>query len=955
MPIVNFQDAPKWIQDYAQELINKSRKLGEEKYSQYGIQTPDQNIQTRNEIQKLIAKKKGNVEYDIIPISITGKSEPINVSPPDLINIIKDKNFARQVYENASGNFHVTDEEIDDLRKRSHEKYNFFRENIEQWENKAAQRERRRERHERKEYNKNMELAEKNKNRINSISEEKELLKNNISQLENRRKYFIENISSNEKKLSASTGFNAVGRENEINWFTPDYISQINKDKISLKKIDDELKLKNEEQIKLETEKIGLEEQLSTYTPNKPFELSPAPSAQNLLSRLALDKEIHNLQRKRGQIAPMNEYHERAINMLEKSFNDENMQLAVDELKEAKKYDELKKVEPMVKASLEGPSDAYMQKYIDDYTTDIRKALQDESEEQFIEEIAPKINMSFAQMGAFNSGARAKALRDSLSKHRIKLHRELAALTAGARDKAMEHHELQKRREQSAANLIGETTRSQKLSHRQQAEALKNQAVIKQGLAQLNVAGLSQVAKAKQEQEQHEIDVERQEHQKQLLFPQEQLAREAAILSGLPVPAMQSLAVNLAPSPAPPNLYNIGAGILGSFAGSGIGQQQQQQVPPYKKGGSVRAYYANGGHIGSDDIGNEIRNIIREQSQNDRQRLEHTSHYNPIQSWLRNVGHQMLANPSEDPLLNVARGSAGAMQEADVTKERAANLFDKIQATKLQQYKVLAAYEDMKQRGDLLKENFLEKKRHHQQMFDLKMAKNKNPSEINSKGQELIPTEINFKAQEFIPISSKKEMSDLLKDKKASSSILKDLEEIKKLSNEYEKYNENLFISPRNPLIGSIASDIQSKFSYITQNKNMRKAAVAKSALDSKLEKFKINMETKMRKGVLPEGMRQFMEKKEVFPSSGEPLDVYNKKLEDLLKETKDLYESSDASLRYGIHITPYDIENIRSKKIFENGLSDVEGENVMPPSTMVTSEQNPHPWYEQFGGIAAG
>lgn len=943
MPLINFQDSPKWLQDYTEELIKRARTLGSEKYIPYGVKTQKQNQSIKNEINKLIEKKRGNIEYDIIPLSITGSSEPINISPPDLLRIIKDENFAKNIYEQASGGYNVSKDEINDLRRRAEEKYQYYGQEINKWETEKERRERRYQQQAIREHTKYLEEGETGKSRLNAIPKEQDLLNNEISELEQKKDSFLKAITLNEKKL----GNVPFGKQQD---FHAKRIAdqQINKDKDAIKSIEEQLKLKKEQQTKLEDERTELEQNLATFNPDKPFQTSTSPLPEDLLARVAAERRVQELYRQKGQIAPMNEYHERAINMLEKSFNDDTMRLAADELGEAKKHDELRAVQPLVEASLEGPSNEYMQKYIDDYTTDIRKALQDESEEQFIEEIAPKINMSFAQMGAFHSGARAKALRDSLSKHRVKLHRELAALTAGARDKAMEHHELQKRREQTAANLMGETTRSQKLSHRQQAEALKNQAVISQGLSQLNVAALSQVAKAKQEQEQHEMDVQRQEYQKELLYPQEQLAREAALISGLPVPAMQSIAVNLTPSPAPPNLYNIGAGMLGALSGGMAQQHYQPQAAQHKKGGSVRKYYANGGHIGSDDIGNEIRNIIREQSQADKQRLESASYYNPMQSLLRNVGHQMLANPSEDPLLNLGRGTAAAIEHADVTKERAANLYDKIQATKLHQYKVLAAYENMKQKSDLLKENLLENKRQHQQMFALKMAKNNR----FSPSQTQIPSSINLEGQEFMPISSKKEKDDLLKEKKASSSILKDLEEIKKLSNEYEKSNENLFVSPRNPLIGSIASNLQSKFSNITQNKSMRKAAVAKAALDSKLEKFKINMESKMRKGVLPEGMRQFMEKKEVFPSSGEPLDVYNKKLEDLLNETRDLYDASNASLKYGIHITPYDIENIKSKKSIGQGLSDMESGDAVVPSPMVTSGKNP--WYEQFGGIAA-
>jgi hypothetical protein len=56
----------------------------------------------------------------------------------------------------------------------------------------------------------------------------------------------------------------------------------------------------------------------------------------------------------------------------------------------------------------------------------------------------------------------------------------------------------------------------------------------------------------------------------------------------------------------------------------------------------------------------------------------------------------MLSNPGEDTLLSLGRGSAAALNHVDVVKERAANLYDKIQNTRLNQYQVLAAFENMK-------------------------------------------------------------------------------------------------------------------------------------------------------------------------------------------------------------------------------------------------------------------
>lgn len=941
MPLSHaIQGSPQWLADYIENLVQKSRQLGSQGYEPYRNLS---NANIKGEIEKLLESQKGT-KYDIIPFSITGTSKPININPRDLDRLIRDEGFARRVYESNTGLSNVSLYELQDLRQRAQKTFESFIPEIRRIESEFGPIESERER------------LESEKNRLGSererLGSERERI--GYERLEEERRRLepeLERLASQEADLKSAHSQRFQSMESQVKDFenrgqTPkshgmgDLYANLYNEKAQYEKSLREIKNRKREiksqldqvvhqegdidqRIKgVSAERESVESTLNSLNPDK------------LIERSSIEREVNRLHGQQGRIAPMNEIHERAINMLERSFNDDTMKLASEELREAKRHNELRAVEPLVRSSLEGPSDEYMNKYVNDYTKDMRKALEDESEEEYIKKIAPKVNMSFAQMGAFHSGARAKALKDTLLEHRTKLHREIAHLTGSARDKAMEQHELQKRREQSAAHLLGTTTKSEKESARHQAELLRQHAVTKQGLSQLDVAALGQVAKAKQEQQQHEMDVERQEYEKQLMYPQEQLAREAAFVSGLPSPPMQSISGQLSQAPAPPNLLNLGAGTLATLA-AGFGQQYQR---PYKEGGSVRKQYAHGGSIGSDDIGNEIRNIIQQQGNSDKARLDQASNHNPIQSWLRHVGNEMLSNPSEDPLLSLGRGTAASTEHKEVMRERAANLYDKIQATKLNQYQVLAEYENMKDQSSLRRENFLEKKKFLQQQ---QQQLSNRPVE-NADNKET-PVEFTLGGTEFMPVTSKKEKEELLKDKKSSESILHELESIRKLSKDYEKYNEHLLVSPRTPLIGNISSGIQGTYSNITKNKNMRKAAVTKAALDSKLEKFKINMETKMRKGVLPEGMRQFMEKKEVFPSSHEPLDIYNKKLEDLLEETKHVYDASKSSLKYNIHISPYDLENMKHKssdeKVEKNGtinMVDPEGNPLIVPKDQI-------------------
>lgn len=672
MPGIALQGSPRWVDEYARELVNKSRALSKERYQPYALSP-----QRKEEIQGELSRLKGIAEHKNkynIPFSITGRSDPIPMNPVELDHISSNPIFARRIYEEATGNNNPSTEEISDLVNRAKTRINY-------------------------EKSKSPELS----NYINSFPKVKEDIRN------------LEKQGNEIDKRISRLPFGSF-----------------------------------EERRKLKEKKNKITDELNSLS--RDYVTMPA------LEKVAAPRKIGKLTEEGSSIAPMNEMHERATSMLERSFNDDTMKLAGDELREANKQSAYRTVEPLIKSSIEGPSDAYMNKYVNDYTQDIRRALQDESEEQYIKDIAPKINMSFAQMGAFNSGARAKALKDSLLEHRQKLHRELAHLTGHARDRAMEHHELQKRREQSAAGLAEGAIRAEKEGSRQQAELLRHQAVTRQGLSHMNAAALGQIARAQQEQEQHQIDAARQEQARQELYPHEQLARESALMHGLPVPSSQTLTSTLQPAPPPPNLFTLGAGALGSLA-AGFNNPQQQQRQ-FKKGGSVRRNYAEGGHIG-----NDIRNLINEHRHADKSHLEQASHHNPIQSWLRHVGSEMLSNPQEDPLLSLGRGTAASLNHADVVKERAANLYDKIQATRLNQYKVLAEYENMQQKNALEREDLLERKNYHQKKHDLRRSMLEGAQTPFSLIQEKTPKSLSS-SERKIEVDAKKDLLRAIRMKK---------------------------------------------------------------------------------------------------------------------------------------------------------------------------------------------
>ena len=183
MPFI-FQDSPKWFQDYAQKLLEKSRELGAEKYIPYGVVSPEKNQQIKQEIEKLIKRQQGNVENDFIPLSITGSSKPINISPPDLLNIIKDEGYAKRVYEHVTGKKNVSQQDIGELRERASQQYQNYVPKIREWEESQAMRPqgeesgKQQEENEQK-YQQNMKLLNEQSNELGVLYQKRKDFKQN--------------------------------------------------------------------------------------------------------------------------------------------------------------------------------------------------------------------------------------------------------------------------------------------------------------------------------------------------------------------------------------------------------------------------------------------------------------------------------------------------------------------------------------------------------------------------------------------------------------------------------------------------------------------------------------------------------------------------------------------------------------------------------------------------------
>jgi hypothetical protein len=190
--------------------------------------------------------------------------------------------------------------------------------------------------------------------------------------------------------------------------------------------------------------------------------------------------------------------------------------------------------------------------------------------------------------------------------------------------------------------------------------------------------------------------------------------------------------------------------------------------------------------------------------------------------------------------------------------------------------------------------------------------------------------------ENFIPIASKSERTGYVKDKKASGEILQELSSIKKDYDQFREMVKDNVIDPMNPYgLGTVANTSKDLFGYFTGKESLREETSKRKALEAKLGKFAVELERKIKGGVLSEGMVKRFENKGLLPALSDPPDVFEEKLNNLTQEMAERYKASDASLRYGAHISPYDLQQL------EQGAQG-QGGDIVPDSTGFVSFFNP-------------
>jgi len=171
-------------------------------------------------------------------------------------------------------------------------------------------------------------------------------------------------------------------------------------------------------------------------------------------------------------------------------------------------------------------------------------------------------------------------------------------------------------------------------------------------------------------------------------------------------------------------------------------------------------------------------------------------------------------------------------------------------------------------------------------------------------------------SDEYSPITTKSERLLYAKDKKSSAEILHELEGIQKSYDEFSNLVKDNIIHPMSPYyLGAASNKAKDFFGYFTDNSDLREETRKRKALEAKLGKFAVELERKIKGGVLSEGMVRRFEQKGLLPAISDERTVFEEKLSNLMRELKDRHEAAETSLRYGLHLSPLDIQDIQKKQ----------------------------------------
>jgi hypothetical protein len=164
-------------------------------------------------------------------------------------------------------------------------------------------------------------------------------------------------------------------------------------------------------------------------------------------------------------------------------------------------------------------------------------------------------------------------------------------------------------------------------------------------------------------------------------------------------------------------------------------------------------------------------------------------------------------------------------------------------------------------------------------------------------------------------IATKQEHSQYVRDRKNFGHVLSELKSIRSSWNDFRELSKDDFIDPQAPYwIGEVANKAGDLMGTITGNPQLKKQTAKREALQGKIGRFKVELERKLKGGVLSDGLRKHFDDKEILPDLNQRADSFDLKLRDIEREVLKYERAATLALQTGRALSPWDLEDLMAE-----------------------------------------
>lgn len=383
-------------------------------------------------------------------------------------------------------------------------------------------------------------------------------------------------------------------------------------------------------------------------------------------------------------IAPITELQKKArtkASLLADAKHD-NYEVAEKEIKDASKKGGHKEVAPMLKEATRAstsPEDAKMVNHFDDIAKKMAQQMRMEGKDFYNREIAPKTNYAYIQSGLWNSPLRNKAQAHAWAEMEKGVQNQEAKMLWEAKHAGLAEAGHHKQRNLDAAKEAGSLIEREKENANVGAQNLAKIESQKGIHGALDLEMMNQMGKQHQAEEERGLLEDREQARAEQLHPHQQMAMQAAHEQGSTLPVEFPHARKEQPM-APNHAMNL-AGVTALMAPHVLGNDQQKK-------------YAAGGPV-LPDVPMTPEMTYQMQLANEMRQPQ----ANPHGAGFHELGAHLLASQGKNPYQAFGEGMqkyGEAVNKAKAShqdqRERAANIMQKIQASRLDQQQILMNY-----------------------------------------------------------------------------------------------------------------------------------------------------------------------------------------------------------------------------------------------------------------------